>query len=233
MAAAIAKTPARANLALARNVPLPPSPAVITDAIERRTAVVRTQMNRAWDHSGLTERAEGWRQTLSSVTTIELIVLAVECFYLRSEVLPSRDACTSPAVALLRSSDWPVYLPDLFFLLTATFWAPFTLWATTSLGLPLLFAYFFNLTLKHRPGSTTRSTAASNKAAHNFDPLMFNVAKALVSFLVYSQDYKLGGLIGDDSVETVKTALPGGTQGVLITSGIGALASLYDAVLKK
>lgn len=229
-----ARTPARANLALARNVPLPPSPAVIADAVDRRTAVLRSKVSGAWDNAGLTERAEGWRDTLSSVTAIDLLVVLVEAWGLRGEVLPSRYAFTVPAVTLLLTPDWAVYLPDLFFLLTAAFWGPFTLWLSTSVLLPLVFAYFINLTLKHRAGgSSTRGHAAAAKSAHSFDPLTFNVAKALVAYLVYSQEVRFGGLIGDDSVERVAGALPAGPTGIFIGAGIGAVASIYEAVLKK
>ncbi|KAI9668945.1 MAG: hypothetical protein M1817_005168 [Caeruleum heppii] len=225
------RTP-RANLALARNVPLPPSPAVVADAIDRRTAVLRSKMSDVWDHYGVVERAEDLRESLSSVASIETIVLAVEAFGLRSEVLPLRYAFTIPAVATLRTSDVNVFLPDMFFLLTASFWSPFTLWFLTSIAVPLLFAYFFNLTLKHK-STHGHARAQLTKASHVFDPLTFNLAKALTAFLVYSQEVKFGGLLGYETVDRVRQAIPGGTEGILIGAAVGAVTSLYDAALKK
>ena len=221
------RTP-RSNLNIARSVPLPPSPAVVADAIDRRTAALRSNINAAWGKSGVTEQAEGLRESLSSVASIEAVVLAIEALGLRGEVLPSRYAFTIPAVALLQSSDWPVYLPDLFFLLTASFWSPFTLWLTTSLGVPLLFAYFFNLTLKHK---SSRSHAARNN--QSFDPLTFNIVKALVAFVVYSQGVTFGDYLGEVSIDRIRGAVPGGAEGIMIGASIGILTSVYDAVLKK
>ncbi|KAI9835824.1 MAG: hypothetical protein M1838_005190 [Thelocarpon superellum] len=227
----ISNTTPRSSLSVARSVPLPPSPAVVADAIDRRTAVLRNKVGNAWDQSGVTEQAEWLRSTLSSVASIENLVLAVEAYGLREEVLPSRYAFTIPAIALLRTPAWPVFLPDLFLLLTSSLWSPVTLWLATSLTLPLAAAFFINLTLKHKPSGL--STRAHAKTAQTFDPLTFNVVKALVAFVVYSQDVKFGGWLSDDSVDRVRGAVPGGAEGIIIGAAIGVLTSLYDAVLKK
>ncbi len=225
------RTP-RANLNLARNVPLPPSPAVVADAIDRRTAVLRSKMTDVWNHYGVIDKAEDLRDSLSSVSAIEAVVLAIEAFGLRAEVLPLRYAFTCPAVPVLHTSDFNVFLPDMFYLLTAAFWSPFTLWFITSLAVPLTFAYFFNLTLKNRSShGATRSHSA--RVTHVFDPLTFNIVKALTAFLVYSQEVKFGGLLGYESVDRVRLSLPGGTEGMLIGAAVGAVASIYDAALKK
>ncbi|KAI9756550.1 MAG: hypothetical protein M4579_003809 [Chaenotheca gracillima] len=229
--ALLTRTP-RPNLALARSVPLPPSPAVVADAIDRRTAVIRSKVSDAWDDSGVTKRAEGIRDALSSVVSIEAATLAIEAIGLRPEILPLRYAFTIPPLALLKTAAWPVALPDFFLILTSSFWAPLTLWITTSLTVPLIFAYFFNLTRQGKSGHAgTRSRSANT--GYEFDPLTFNVAKALIAILVYSQDVKFGGLIGNESVERIRGSVPGGIQGILLGAGIGALASIYEAVLKK
>ncbi|KAI9891187.1 MAG: hypothetical protein M1814_003030 [Vezdaea aestivalis] len=223
--ALLARTP-RANLAFARNVPLPPSPAVVADAIDRRTAALRRKAIKSWKKSGVTDRAEGLRDTLSSVVSVEALVLLIEAIGLRTEVLPTRYAFTIPGVAPLRTPAWPVYLPDFFLLLTSAFWLPVTLWLTTSFIAPLAFAYFFNLS--HKAKASTRSSSA-----YKFDPLTFNIAKALVTYLVYGQGVKFGGIVGDDSPWRIITSVPGGYEGILIGAGIGALTSVYEAVLKK
>ncbi|KAI9807407.1 MAG: hypothetical protein M1833_000152 [Piccolia ochrophora] len=223
---ATSRTPRR-NLSLARSVPLPPSPAVVADAIDRRTAVLRSKVGDAWDNAGLTERAESVRESLSSVVSIEALVLFVEALGLRAEVLPLRYAFTLPAIPALRTSEYPVALPDLFLLLTSSFWSPFTLWALTSLAAPLAFAYFFNLTLKSKPGSRAA------QSSYRFDPLTFNIAKALVAFLVYIQGVDFGGFISEDSADRIRGALPGGGAGVILGAAIGGVATIYEAVLRK
>jgi hypothetical protein len=120
-------------------------------------------------------------------------------------------------------------LPDFFLLLTNFFWSASTLWATTSLFVPLLFGYFFNLTLK------TKSSHGNyvSRPTHNVDPLTFNLAKGLITWLVYARGARFRGLFADETVERVNNAVPGGYLGVLIGAGLGAVVSIYDAVLKK
>ena len=224
---ALATRTPRSILASASNVPLPPSPSVIADAVDRRTAALRRKAVKSWKKSGVTDRAEGLRDILSSVVSVETVILLIEAFGLRTEVLPSRYAFTIPGIAALRTPDWPVFIPDLFLLLTSTFWAPFTLWLSTSLFVPLLFSYFFNLTIK------TKGAIRSHSAAYKFDPLTFNLTKALLAYLVYYQGVKFGGLLGYNSVYKVEGSIPGGADGLLIGSAIGAIISVYEAVLKK
>lgn len=211
-------------------MPLPPSPTVVADAIDRQTEHLRSSVNRAWERANFTEYAESTRDYLSTVASIEFLALAVEAFGLRSEVLPMRYAFTVPANRALGTSDLPVMIPDLFLLLTSAFWSPFSLWLFTSLLLPLACAYFFNLTLKakHAHGSRARSSQTSE-----IDPLTFNVAKALITWLVYSQGVDFGGLVGRESVSKVNGSVPGGHLGIMIGAGIGSLMSLYEAVLRK
>ncbi len=228
IAAAVESTPA-----VVRSVPLPPSPAAIADVIDNSTAELRSKVEHAWEESGFTERIEGLRDYLSSVVSIESVVLAFEAFGLRSEVLPSRYAFTIPAIAGLGISGWPVYLPDLFMLLTSTFWAPLTLWASTSLFVPLLFAYFFNLTLRARHAQGGRGYYQTLQPTYKVDPLTFNIVKALASYVVYSHPTTMSGMFSVDTVDTIRRAVPGGVEGLMIGSSIGALASIYDAILKK
>jgi hypothetical protein len=86
------------------------------------------------------------------------------------------------------------------------------LWFLTSIALPLVAAWFVNLT----------------DGGKRYDPLSFNVAKALLAWIVYVQ----GGVSGE-SREVVQRGVPGGAQGLLVAAGIGILASVYEAVLKK
>lgn len=101
--------------------------------------------------------------------------------------------------------------------------------------MPLVVAFFFNLSLlSHSRGSQHRSTTARSKIHHKLsvDPLTYNVAKALVTWLVYGQGVRLFSFFSDSTVARVDAALPGGHYGVLVGAGVGALASLYEAVLQ-
>src|SRR6202000_1623252 len=119
-------------------------------------------------------------------------------------------------------------IPDLFLLLTSSFWGPATLYLFTTILVPLFAAYFVNLTSK--PRSRSSHTAHFNYA---FDPLTFNIVKALLVFVIFGQDVTFGGLVDLEYVARINSALYGGWQGVLVGSGIGALVTLYEAIIKK
>jgi hypothetical protein len=227
--ALVARTPrasALSNLAFASNVPLPPSPSVVANAIERQTQVLRTKVANAYEDSGIVETAQAARETLSTVVAAHALIVAFEFYKLRPELLADRFAFTFPAIAFLGTNPYPVEVPDLFLLLTSSFWGPATLWAFTSLIIPLFTAYFFNLTAKPTRGHTA-------KFNYTFDPLTFNVVKALLTFVVFGQDVTFGGLVDLEYVARINSALYGGWQGVLVGTGIGTLVTLYEAVLKK
>ncbi|KAI9887984.1 MAG: hypothetical protein M1823_000241 [Watsoniomyces obsoletus] len=226
---AVATRTPRQSLSLSNAIPLPPSPAVVADVIDQSTAELRSRMGDVWEDVGLRERAESLRDYLSSVVSIETAILAIEANGLRSEVLPLRYAFTMPPVSGLTSSAMAVHLPDLFVVLTSSFWSPVILWSITSLFAPLLFGYFFNLTLRARQAHSGQQT---HQPTHRVDPLTFNITKALISYLVYSQRFRLG-LFVDETIDRTQAAIPGGLHGLLIGAAIGGLTSLYEAILKK
>jgi hypothetical protein len=225
---ALTRTPRASALAFASSVPLPPSPAVVADAIDRRTQALRTRVSKAYKQSGLTESAEATREALSTVVSVQAIVLAFELYNLRKELLADRYAFTIPAIVLLNTSPYDVKIPDLFLLLTSSFWGPAALWAATSLIIPLVAAYFFNLTAK-----PSRTRSHSTHFTYAFDPLTFSIVKALLTFVIYGQDVTFGGFVDLEYVARINSALYGGWQGVLVGTGITSLVTLYEAVLKK
>lgn len=227
---ALTRTPrasALSNLSFASNVPLPPSPKVVADAIDRRTAVIRAKAVDLYEESGVIELTQSTRETLSSVVSVEALIIAFELYKIRPEILADRYAFTIPAIALLKTDAYPVKIPDLFLLLTASFWGPALLWAFTAFIVPLTAAYFVNLTSKPK----SRSSHASH-FSYEFDPLTFNIVKALLVFVVFGQDVTFGGLVDLESVARINSALYGGWQGVLVGTGIGTLVTLYDAIKK-
>lgn len=227
------QTPARSPLSIASS--LPPSPAVIASAVDRQTAQVRRNLSRAWNKSGVSERSDVLRETLSSIKAIELIIISVEVLGLAYELVPLRYVATVPAVSALRTPEFAIRVPDLFVLVTGAFWAPVILWALTSLAIPLTVAYFINLShraqVSHSYG-TRRSTAAI-AAAPTFDPLVYNIAKSLVAYLVYAKHFTFWDVFNHFTVDKVNTAIPGQWPGLVTLAVIGVVASLYDAVLKK
>lgn len=215
-------------MAYAQNVPLPPSPSVVVEAIDRRTAVIRHKVAKAYEGSGISETASTARETLSTVVSVEALIIAFEAFCLRKELLADRYAFTIPGYLLRRSTDYPVQIPDLFLLLTSSFWGPATLWAITSLIVPLLAAYFFNLTSKPKSGRS--HTTHFN---YTFDPLTFNIVKGLLTYVVFAQDFTFGGLVDLEYVARINSALYGGPSSVLTGCAVGILVTFYEAIIKK
>ena len=211
----------------ASTVPLPPSPAVVADAIDRRTVAIRSKLSEVYQDSGFIEKAQEARETFSSVVTVQALIVIFELFNLRKEILADRYAFTVPAIKLLGTSDHPVNIPDLFLLLTSSFWNPALLWAFTSLFIPLTISYFINLT--HKPA---RGRGHISHFNYEFDPLTFNIAKAVLVYVVFGQD-KTFGFIDLESVARINSAIYGGYKGVLTGTAIGGLATLYEAIVKK
>jgi hypothetical protein len=225
---ALATRTPRAVQRVAQRIPLPPSPQVVTEMIVRGQQSVSNRLTEVWEKSGTTELIEQAREVSSTVVGVHIAVLLLEAWGLQRVTFPWTHAFDIPATPALRlNSPTAVSLPDVFVLVKPAFWQLSTVWLSTSLFVPLLFAYFFNFTHAAKP--RTRAAAA---AQHAVDPLTFNVIKALVTWLVYSQGFS-AGLFDSNTVESVNTAFPGGYTGVLIGAGIGGLVSLYDAILQK
>lgn len=233
---AVVRTPARnfSMAAAAARIPLPATPADVAYAVDRSTVAVRKRVSSMYQDSGITEASQATRETLSTVTSILFCVSAFELYFIRPEVLANRYAFTVPALDLVGTPDYPVYLPDMFLLLTASFWSPVLTWALTGVVLPCLFGYFFNLSAtsgNKAPGPRTRARAQA-AAETVVDPLTFSIVKALVSYVVYGQGVTLGGLLNEASIERLNTAVYGGYKGMLTGTAITALVSMYDAVLR-
>ncbi|KAG5913474.1 hypothetical protein E4U42_001124 [Claviceps africana] len=228
---ALVRTPARGLSQVAARIPLPATPADVADAFDRSTVALRKRVTSVYHDTGITEASHATRETLSTVTSILFVVSAFELFFIRPEILPNRYAFTVPAVHLLGTSDYPVYLPDMFLLLTSSFWSPALTWALTSVVLPSIAGYFFNLGATNHNGPRTRSRAALHDNV--VDPLTFSIVKALISYVVYAQGVTFGGLLSETSTERLNRAVYGGYKGILVGTAITGITSMYEAVLKK
>ncbi len=228
------RTPGRALSLAAARIPLPASPAVVAQAVDRSAVAVRTRVASIYADSGITEATLATRETLSTVYAIILIVSAFEWYNLRPEVLPTRYAFSIPAISLLGTSAYAVDLPDFFLLVTSSFWSPVLLWLAIGTVVPALIGYLFNLSAasgSHHTGRG-RSRPFSN-AEYAVDPLTFSVAKALLVFVIQAQGVTLGGFVDSSAVLRINSALYGGWQGAFTGAALTALTSLYDAVLRK
>jgi membrane protein implicated in regulation of membrane protease activity len=214
---------------------------VVTEAIDRQTTRVRKSVSEAWDASGATEHTYALRSYLSSVSAIEGIIMLLELYCLANELIPFKFLTTFPAISAIGTRAFPIKVPDLFVLLSSAFWAPFSVWLTSSLILPSVFAYFFNLSYKtsqQQGGHTygTRRAAVTQQTASarsNLDPLVFHVSKALVSYLVYANHFTFWNAFSLPAILRVSGAVPGGLTGLLTGSAVCTLGSLYEAILRK
>ena len=213
------------------NIPLPPSPAVVASHIDRQAQRVRSRLNKAYKQSGLVESTDSIRDAVSSTQAIEVLAILLELYGLRAELLPMKYLTTIQLpFTLYDTNELTLSLPYVFTVITARFWQTLFLWSLTSAILPLVSAYFFNLALKSKHGHIKSSKVPSSA---QYDHLTFNVAKALFTYLVYGQNFKVMGYPHRQSLQAVEGLVPGGHQGMLIAAGIGTLTSLYEAVLKK
>ncbi|EKV11898.1 putative cupin -type protein [Penicillium digitatum] len=209
---------------------LPASPAAITEAIDAQTLKLRESIEDVWTATGLVDRAHSLRAMLSSVKAIEIIVLLFESGSLAKELIPIRYLTTTPPVQVAQIPAIPIRVPDLFVLLEGAFWAPFSLWFLTCLVLPLVSAYFVNLSWK-ASSSARRIRSASNLA--QFDPLTFNIVKALLVHVVFGNDFNFFGIYSRYAVGKVVDSVPGGSIGLLTGSAVGGVSALYEAILHR
>lgn len=224
-------------------VDLPASPAQLAEVADQSFQAAKTKATELWEKTRIEEAIEVIRENASSVVFIQLAILFIEGAGLEWNTLVWKHTFDSPAVSYPKVDKKEVHLPDMSLLLTSNFWAPATLWSLTSWFLPLLFSYFFNLTLR----SNTRHKSSSKQ--YRIDPLTFNVARALLAYSAYSlpvADPVLAGQPGtvtgrtpgwgpfdENTMLTVRGNVPGGYYGLQIGSIVGILVSLYDAALKK
>ena len=187
-------------------------------------------LNDLYSVSGISERIENLRELCSSVTGVQMTFLFLEAAGLQRKLLPLKYAFDIPSFRLLGLStpSIPFMLPDLFRLVDPTFWVSSTLWATTSIFVPALFAYFYNLSTR----DVKRGGARVTVTRYRFDPLMFNVVKAIMTLIVYYSGYTFG-LFDSSAALLVNDAIFGGYRGILVGSYVGILAALYEAAQRK
>lgn len=210
---------------------------------EQSIQAAKSKATELWHQTKIEEFKDLVRENASSVTAIQLLVLVIEATGLQWNTLQTAHVFNSPTAASLNLNSRPVYFPDLSILLTSGFWAPATLWSLTSVVLPLVFSYFFNLTLRSNTNHKTLSKQ------YTVDPLTFNIVRAILAYSAYHIPAISAGVLGEagiahaldlswgpfaeSTVSTVRNNVPGGYYGIQIGAVVGVLYSLYDAALKK
>lgn len=213
---------------------MPPSPAVVADAIDQQTKRMRSSISHVYERTHFHEYSDYFRETLSSTVTINLLAILLEANGLRANILPNKPIAEIGPIAGIKDTNTRIMVPDLFLLLDASFWAPFMCWLVTTLLLPSLTSYFLNLPLRQLPAhSPARRQSVKSNPHIQFDPFVFNLTKGFVVYCVYAAHFQIIEMFRHATIATVDTSVPGGYQGMLISSGIGAAISLYEAVLKK
>ena len=215
------RTPARPRR---RSELLPASPADVADDVEYAARRMVSGMSNLYQGTGIMEKIDSLREVCSSVTAVQMTFTFLEAWCLQRQVLPMRKAFDLPSINLfgVRSPSVPIGLTDFFKLLEPDFWSTSMLWSMTSIFIPLLVAYFFNLSAQKRPGSR----ASVNR--YRVDPLTFSIAKAITTFVVYGLGKPLP-FFDMTSAAHVNNAMFYGWRGIVIGSFVGIVTSLYEA----
>lgn len=192
---------------------------------EYESAAIATRFADLYERFGVADNIEYIREACSSVPAVHLAFGGLEGVALFWALMPWKFVFDFPAIGALHTSSFAVKVPDLFVLLTGYWWTATLLWASTSVLVPLLFGYFFNLTV--------RNVGRGQSRKYTIDPLTFSVVKGLATWLVYCKGVDFFGVVASHVAERVDAAILGGHMAVLVGSGITALASLYEAVQKK
>ena len=194
---------------------------------------MQAQFSNALEKLQIAEYTDAVRDWASSPLAIAMLSLGFEAYTLRQKLMPFKPFTH---VTLPRSGTvQPIFVPDLFVLLEATFWSPVAVWLLTSVFIPLTISYFINIPLKTQPTHNygTRRATAHASTDMQYDPFVYFVAKAFIGSLIYSRQFKLFGAFNEVWIDDVNESVYGGYTNVLTTSGIGAALSLYEAVLRK
>jgi hypothetical protein len=148
-------------------------------------------------------------------------------------LFPLRHLANTPAVDAIYLPELAVKVPDLFVLITGEFWATFVLWFLTSVALPLIAAWFINLSWMAATGGQPVRRGRSAAARAAFDPLTFNIAKALLVYKVFVEHFNYFDLFSNYTILKVNSVVPGRWKGMLTGTAIGVIGTLYEAILRR
>lgn len=256
------RTPSRALQRAAASIPLPSSPQAVTSLVERQSAAISQRLTSVYNATNFAGYSTVARESLSSARGITALFLALEAYAMQRATLPWREAFSVSvpfASSLGVINPITVSFPDFFVLLTSAFWAPVGLWLLVGVFAPALVGWLFNLSRAAASTSTSSSSGKRSNIAQQstVDVVAFNAARGLGAWLVFVQKWGQGrfveagaaglgvgvavkagtvwkgGVIDPETAGMVDGSLWGGAIGVLVESGVGVLAGLYEAVLRK
>ncbi|KAF2213249.1 hypothetical protein CERZMDRAFT_39587 [Cercospora zeae-maydis SCOH1-5] len=207
-------------------LPGPPSPAAVAELAEDASREVVTGFKDLYNRSGIDEQISNLREILSGVQGIHLTVLLLEAIALQRHIFPWEYAFAIPATPM--SPAKAVFLPNLFMLLTSTYWSATLTWSFTSIFVPLIFAYFYNLTVRDVKRGNVRVAVARYAA----DPMTYNLVKALATWIVFKKGVTFG-VIQPETVNRIEAGIWGGSNALLIGAGLGAIGALYEAAQRR
>ncbi|KAM0712174.1 hypothetical protein Q7P37_011268 [Cladosporium fusiforme] len=217
------RTPA-ASIMQRRRSSLPPSPTIVVDEVEHANTRFWAGFDDIITVSGVPEMIDWLRESCSSLAAVHATSILAEAYQLQRALVPWKFAFDIPAIHTIGTPSIAVKVPDLFQLLSPYFWLPTLLWAATNLFIPLLFAYFYNLTVH----TVKRNNARVRVVRYNYDPFTFNVAKVLLVSTVYGAGM-LHGYVSDKTVAVVDASQYGGYKGILTGCYVCGLYSLWAA----
>ncbi|ETN43776.1 uncharacterized protein HMPREF1541_11100 [Cyphellophora europaea CBS 101466] len=210
------------------------SPRAIVDYVDRNSRKVSGYISNGISRSHVPEYSEYARDLLSSPLAVNGLALTVESYALFWSLVELRHAFGIPVPYFGKII--PVKAPDVFAFITPEFWAPFSLFFLTTVLLPTVISYFINYPLKSATSHShsTRRATAQQEAAPAIDPLVFNIAKGLISYLVYAASAQTGlWPYSRNTIQNVNAGLYFGYGGLITSSVIGGTVALYEAVLRK
>lgn len=201
---------------------MPTSPAVVAEEIERATNKLYAGAGDLYSVSGIPDTLDWVRSTCSSVVGVQGSILLLEAYALQKDIFYWRYAFDLPGIPWFHPTNFAVWIPDLFILLTSGFWGPTILWSITSIFLPLLFAYFYNLTVH----PVKRNGARVQALRYPYDPMIFSIAKTVIAFLVYAA-HRPDGYIDGYHAAVVDGAI--GYRNIITGCLISGIAAIWEA----
>ncbi|KAH7359815.1 hypothetical protein BKA66DRAFT_223981 [Pyrenochaeta sp. MPI-SDFR-AT-0127] len=224
-------------------VDIPASPAQLAEVADQSFQVVKSKASDLWDRTQIDQLKEFIRENVSSVAAIQTLILLIEAAGLQYNTLETTAAASLPAEVSKHTGLLFLLVPNFTALLSSDWWAPATLWSLTSWVIPLIFSYFFNLTLR------SNTNRRSSDRQYPADPLTFNIVKAILVYSAFRIPTIDASLVGEpgiarvidyswgpfsaETVGVVRNNVPGKFNGLQIGALVGVLVSLYDAALKK
>jgi hypothetical protein len=185
----------------------------VTDEVEHATARFYAGLDDIYSISGVPEAIDWAREACSSLVAVHATFLFIEAYNLSKLVMPWKYMFDVPAIHAL---------------LTPEFWKPTLLWSTTNLFVPLMFAYFYNLTVH----TVKRNNARVRVVRYNYDPLVFNTVKCMIVSAVYGAGF-LHGYVDDEVAISIGESQYSGYSGMMMGCFVCGLCSLWEATQRR